>query len=310
MPKYMLLLALLGLAVNVSAQPNAGSDQKASGAPEKQQIAIPSTEATNATSNSQGSSQSLNTSKNQTPPWYAPFQKSEWWLVVVATLTGIAIAYQAREMTRATAAMDRQTATATDTLAAIQRQADLMERQLEMAERPWIHVDVGPGGGITYDQLGLNIPVKITLTNLGKTPAQKLDIEPIMYFLGGDRDARKSRDQLIHNMQNTRNMSSITVFPGYPETITMPLLCHDHTRRYETMRSIAGSTGDVICAVAIICLTYRGAFDIPLPYFTGIICNIGEGGEDGHPNILKPGKPVWGPSVLITRQSNHGTVAG
>jgi len=36
------------------------------------------------------------------PSWCTALKKSEWWLVIIAALTGFAIAYQAREMTRAT----------------------------------------------------------------------------------------------------------------------------------------------------------------------------------------------------------------
>jgi hypothetical protein len=52
--------------------------------------------------------------------WYA---SSEWWLVIIATLTGLAIAYQAGEMTRATNVMQGE-------MTVMQRQVDLMFGQL------------------------------------------------------------------------------------------------------------------------------------------------------------------------------------
>src|SRR5271157_5146972 len=46
---------------------------------------------------------------NYPPKWYAPFERPDWWLVGIAFLTGLAIAYQAREMTRATEEMRKNT---------------------------------------------------------------------------------------------------------------------------------------------------------------------------------------------------------
>jgi hypothetical protein len=44
--------------------------------------------------------------KSTPPHWY---ESTEWWLVIIAGLTGVAIAYQAREMKRATEAMKEST---------------------------------------------------------------------------------------------------------------------------------------------------------------------------------------------------------
>jgi hypothetical protein len=62
------------------------------------------------------------------PIIYAALKRPEWWLVVAALLTLCAIAYQAREMRRATAAMSKSTD-------AVNRQAEIMERQTVAIER-------------------------------------------------------------------------------------------------------------------------------------------------------------------------------
>jgi len=54
--------------------------------------------------------------KNDTPRWYDPLERSDWWLVIIAALTGIAIAYQAREMKRATAEMEKSARAAADNI--------------------------------------------------------------------------------------------------------------------------------------------------------------------------------------------------
>jgi hypothetical protein len=60
------------------------------------------------------------TTKTSPPRWYT---SSEWWLVIIAAVTGFAIAYQAREMTRATNVMQAQ-------MAEMRRQVDVTMLQL------------------------------------------------------------------------------------------------------------------------------------------------------------------------------------
>jgi hypothetical protein len=55
-------------------------------------------------------------------------KKPEWWLVVAALLTLVAIAYQAREMRRATAVMLKSTE-------AMQRQTEILERSTAASEK-------------------------------------------------------------------------------------------------------------------------------------------------------------------------------
>ena len=62
------------------------------------------------------------------PKWYAPLQKPDWWVVIVAGLTGIVIGWQSFETRRAAAATER-------SIRAVRRQSRLMERQTEILER-------------------------------------------------------------------------------------------------------------------------------------------------------------------------------
>lgn len=102
--------------------------------------------------------------------WYT---SSEWWLVIIAALTGFAIAYQAREMTRATKVMEDQ-----------RRLTDKQIEYVVNTERAWIIVTLGwwekselhivetktftPEKG-TVDST--EVSLKLTCTNQGKTPA-------------------------------------------------------------------------------------------------------------------------------------------
>lgn len=55
--------------------------------------------------NNEESTAKAETAHSRPPRWYT---SSEWWLVIIAALTGLAIAYQARETARATGAIERQ----------------------------------------------------------------------------------------------------------------------------------------------------------------------------------------------------------
>lgn len=257
------------------------------------------------------------------------FLGPEWVIVYVTAIYTLFAVFQWLTIRRQANSLDRQikeardsseasARTAADTLEAIrtqaahmERQAALMERQLEMAERPWLSVEIFPDGDIRYDHLGIIIPVRIEFTNSGKTPAVDIDIEPIFYCLGGDRNPQKIRDTLIRNMRVNRNLTSYTAFPGGKETIPGLLQTHDRKRSFETMRDISGAPGDVICAVAIVCVTYRPTFKTDAAYFTGVICDIGRNGPGGRPErTLVPHETVRQGDVWIKALPSHGTVTG
>jgi len=72
------------------------------------------------------------TSTTSPPNWYA---SSEWWLVIIAGLTGLTIAYQAREMARATVVMEGQLKEMQDASKQVSRQASILERSVAAAEK-------------------------------------------------------------------------------------------------------------------------------------------------------------------------------
>ena len=54
--------------------------------------------------------------KTDPPHWYTGLTRPDWWLVIIAALTGIAVAYQAGEMRRATAEMQKSAQAAADNI--------------------------------------------------------------------------------------------------------------------------------------------------------------------------------------------------
>jgi hypothetical protein len=81
-------------------------------------------------------------SNGNAPRWYAPIERPEWWVVILAAFTGIAVAYQAREMTRTTKEM--------------QAGSDVARKTLVLTQRPRIVVrafffsEIRGVGGITH----------------------------------------------------------------------------------------------------------------------------------------------------------------
>jgi len=101
--KHAAIAAILFIfALNMAGQPNATSHKNNTSA-EPKSPAMPTLENKGVTADH------AEQSDNDPPKWYAPAERPDWWLVVIAGLTGLAIAYQAREMTRATGAMREST---------------------------------------------------------------------------------------------------------------------------------------------------------------------------------------------------------
>jgi hypothetical protein len=97
------LLAALCLIVTsmVTGQPNKTTDSKDSSSNKKPKP----TGSTVVLNDNEGSAQATDKADNNPPRWYTPLERPDWWLVIIAALTGGAIVYQAKEMARATDVM-------------------------------------------------------------------------------------------------------------------------------------------------------------------------------------------------------------
>jgi hypothetical protein len=67
------------------------------------------------------------------------------------------------------------------------RANDLSRQALIADQRPWVSVSIEPAGPITWPNGGVQIPYKITLKNIGKTPALRLrHFEAIVLDINAD----------------------------------------------------------------------------------------------------------------------------
>lgn len=142
--KPYIAAAILGFAaVNLLAQPNNGAAKNKSNG-----TWYPPTPA--AFVHNEIAAADAETPKASPPKWYA---SSEWWLVVIAGLTGLAILYQAREMARATEVM--------------QRQLKEMQKAGEIQQRAYVCLD---SAALTFPQP--DVPeARVNFKNVGQTPA-------------------------------------------------------------------------------------------------------------------------------------------
>jgi hypothetical protein len=85
----------------VTGQPNKTTDTKNSSANEKPKP----TRSTVILDNNEGPAKTADKADGNPPHWYTALERPDWWIVIIAALTGGAIVYQAKEMARATEVM-------------------------------------------------------------------------------------------------------------------------------------------------------------------------------------------------------------
>jgi hypothetical protein len=103
---YAAVFVLCTIAALLTSEPCCGAEQHQESATANWQSSAPTVKTEK---NYTEASNNAEAAHNSSPSWCTALKKSEWWLVIIAALTGIAIAYQAREMKRATKAMQMST---------------------------------------------------------------------------------------------------------------------------------------------------------------------------------------------------------
>jgi hypothetical protein len=164
---FMANIALYFIAICLLAQPYNCS-------PKYQYSAANDASRSFALEHYQESSANTETSKDSPPYWYTPHKRPDWWVVIIAGLTGLAIAIQAREMRKATTVMQGQ----------LSQMRDSSERQLRayvISESSTIFnvsnpVPIFPGQVFKPTGAEITNPacgpgVRIQIKNAGQTPA-------------------------------------------------------------------------------------------------------------------------------------------
>ena len=164
-PLSVLLLCVV--AIGVSSDPEKGTTKHEANPP----CQGPSSVTLN---NNEKPTTKADAANHDTPKWYAALQRSDWWLVIIAALTGCAIAYQAAEMRRASDVMRGQ----------LTHMQESLERQL----RAYVVAEVGsivniadplPEPGLEPTEARRKFPkwgpvVREQIKNTGQTPAYEV----------------------------------------------------------------------------------------------------------------------------------------
>jgi hypothetical protein len=118
--KWPSVLLVCLATINLFSQPNEGSSKNTGSPTQQASLASPFQDKHETATHEQAA-------KASPPRWYAALERPDWWLVFIAFLTGLAIAYQAREMASATEEMRKSTKAAEDSAKAAQRTVEVLE---------------------------------------------------------------------------------------------------------------------------------------------------------------------------------------
>lgn len=153
--------------------------------------------------------------------------------------------------------------------------ADTASRQLELAERPWIRVDLQIAGPLIIDANGMSLVVRAITRSTGNSPAAAVLMESKMFvnyawpvtLINAKRDAfcegLKRRDAI-----NQKYLKSI--FPGGQEP---PENQHLSVPKTELDQALKGGNGRVL-PVVITCAVYQSTFNnrvYETAYISGIM---------------------------------------
>jgi hypothetical protein len=188
--KWLLTIMLLSaVAVSVSGKPDKGSAQHQSSTADHGQTTI-------TFNNYEKPATQAETTKNDSPKWYAALKRPDWWLVIIAALTGLAIAYQAREMANATGEMRKSTKAAEDSAKAAQRTVEVMEAD-QRARVGATRVE------ITDFHPGEQSKAVLWVKNFGKSTAVNVNVEWYM----------EPGPERTHWHASGGNAPAVTLFP-------------------------------------------------------------------------------------------------
>jgi hypothetical protein len=142
-------LAILGLALAlapvVSGQPNQAPNSRQQPAKQSKPAVIPA--------NGPNGQANVQTNQADPPKWYKALERPDWWLVIIAGLTGCVISWQSWEMRKAA-----------ETGLESTKAALLNAQALINSERPWILITTKPR---VHGLPGFDVFAE----NKGRTPA-------------------------------------------------------------------------------------------------------------------------------------------
>ena len=194
------ILVFFLLAISVSCKPNqTGGENKHSPDQKNETLATPE--------HNGGTETHPEKTDSNPPKWYAPLERSEWWLVIVGFLTLFFVAWQAYETKLAVQGAADSVGAMQEQRDIMQGQLDIMKGQLELEHRPWVTVDIKPNSPIIFDQRGCVFMCKVTMTNVGHSVAKHVSLWTD-FVLTGTENPTEVRERLCTIMKSPENKAS------------------------------------------------------------------------------------------------------
>ena len=161
-----------------------------------------------------------------------------------------ALEAQTKRADRANALADRSAKAAEDT-------AKTAVLQVEVADRPWVSIEVNIIGPFTFDANGANLPTLVTLKNSGHSPAAGL-------WIDGELITKEPFDP-VHERERFCNQVQAQELTNPRLTNTL-FLGTDYRRQWtftsgrDNLDRLVKTRGGLIVPVLIICAVYHAAF--------------------------------------------------
>jgi hypothetical protein len=95
------------------------------------------------------------------------------------------------------------------------RQLSTMQEQFEALDRPWVSISVSPIKPSLYDgKTGVNATFIFSPTNVGRSPAQEVQIEPRLIIGSMGTNVTGIQQRMCRQMEKGQGMPAYILFPG------------------------------------------------------------------------------------------------
>src|SRR5260370_30463537 len=221
----LLAITLLGPRQNLAQENQALPHDQANKSTEQQEN--PSPVPPRQTSDGVGQPNASPEQKSKTNHYERPAVNKLSWIpivinaiyVIVSGLTLFFIYRQARHMRESVTLAQAQVKQAS-------RQADLIQKQLEFSERPWIAVDIAPASQLIVNERGATLMLNVTMKNVGHSVARYFSLWT-EFVVAGVHDLNQVQEKLSNIMKdpvNAKRDYGWLLFPGQSVTESRPVI--------------------------------------------------------------------------------------
>jgi hypothetical protein len=222
-------------------------------------------------------------------------KRATWAAVAGAFIYASIAAWQGCEMRKATKA-----ATSAATSAA---------QQLDLAERPWVKMDINLDGPLVIDKNGMTVGLRVLMQNTGHSPAVAILMQPRMMVKMGwpEAEMNSEREKLCGELkrQAIANEASLETF--FPGNDPIPKLWKISVPKADLDKARSGGDS-VVLPLIFSCVVYRPTFNNTFheTAYTSSVMTF----DPMHPNLLGMGirtepELIINPDHLLISSETH-----